>query len=137
MVTDFIGLVLMGLVAMALLWLIPRSASRNWAVGLLVLGVVGNSSALLVTVIAYFSPPIVYLDTEKNQLQFNRGDKGELFGVQVNNPPVECQATDKNRPWSLALGNLMITALALVFLRRTPAPATHPGFQETGHSSTP
>jgi len=136
MVTDFIGLAFIGLLAMVLLWLVPRSASRNWAVGLLAFGVIANLSAMIVTVVMYFSPPSVYLDTEKNQLQFNRGEKGELFGVMVKNPPAECRVDDKNRPWTLAVGNLTIIAVALVFLRRTPAEAAHPGLQEKGQGGT-
>ena len=125
MVSNLIELAIGVVVAVALLWLVPRSASRSWAIGLLVCGVVANLSALIVTAIAYVSPPSVYLDTEKNQLQFHRGEKGELFGVMVNNPPEECRATDKNRPWSVATGNLVVAAVALVLLRRTsPAPGS-------------
>jgi hypothetical protein len=136
MVSYLIELAIGVVVAVALLWLVPRSASRSWAVGLLVFGMVANLSALIVTAVAYYSPPSVYLDTEKNQLQFNRGEKGEVFGVRVNNPPEECRTTDKNRPWDLAVGNLAIIAVALVFLRRTSGAATPPGFQEKGRSDT-
>jgi hypothetical protein len=137
MVTDLIGLAFAGLVAMALVWLVPISASRNWAVSLLAFGVIANLGAVFATAVMYFSPPSVYLDTEKNQLQFNRGEKGELFGVMVKRPPEECRVDDKNRPWTLAVGNLTIIAVALVFLRRTPAAAAHPGLQEKGQSGTP
>ena len=125
MVIDLIGLAFLGLVAVTLLWLVPRPASRTWAAGLLVVAVICNLGTVIVTVAAYFSPPAIYLDTEKNQLQFHRGEKGELFGVMVNNPPEECRATDKNRPWSVATGNLVVAAVALVLLRRTsPAPGS-------------
>jgi hypothetical protein len=137
MVTDLIGLAFMALVALALVWVVPRAASRNWAVGLLAFGVIANLGAMIVTIILYFSPPSVYLDAEKHQLQFNRGEKGELFGVMVKNPPAECRADDKNRPWTVAVGNLAIIAVALVFLRRTPAAAAHPGSQEKGQSGSP
>ena len=125
MVIDLIELAFLGLVAVTLLWLVPRPASRTWAAGLLVVAVICNLGTVIVTVAAYFSPPAIYLDTEKNQLQFHRGEKGELFGVMVNNPPEECRATDKNRPWSVATGNLVIAAVVLVLLRRTsPAPGS-------------
>jgi len=124
MVYDLIGMAFLGLVAVALLWSVPRPASRSWAVGLLIVAVISNLGALIVTVVAYFSPPSLYLDTEKNQLQFNRGEKGELFGVRVNNPPEECRVTEKNRPLALAAGNMALTTVALVFLRRAAAPAT-------------
>ena len=137
MVSNLIGLASVVVAVVALLWLVPRSASRSWAVGLLVFGGIANLSALIVTVVAYFGPPSVYLDTEKNQLQFRRGKKGEVIGVQVNNPPEECRTTDKNRPWDLAMGNLAIIAVALVFLRRSSGAATPPGFQEKGQSDTP
>jgi hypothetical protein len=136
MVQDLIGLAFLGAVAVILLRVVPRPASRAWAVGLLIFAVISNLSALVVTVAAYFSPPTLYLDTEKNQLQFNRGEKGEWFGVVVNNPPKECRVTDKNQPLGLAAGNLALTAVALVFLRRTAAPATNPGSQERGASGT-
>jgi hypothetical protein len=71
----------------------------------------------------------LYLDTEKHQLQYNRGEKGELFGVQVNNPPEECRATRNERPWSLAAGNLALAAVVLVFLRRTSTGVANPGPQ--------
>jgi hypothetical protein len=38
MVNDLIEVAFTGLVAMVLLWLAPRSASRSWAVGLLAFG---------------------------------------------------------------------------------------------------
>jgi hypothetical protein len=120
MVFDLIGLVFLGLAAAALLSFVPRPASRTWAAGLLVFAVIWNLATVLVTVAAYFSPPSVYLDTEKNQLQFNRGEKGELFGVMVNNPPEECRAT----------GNLVIAAVALVFLRRTTPTSASPSPKE-------
>jgi hypothetical protein len=75
----------------------------------------------------------MYLDTEKNQLQFNRGENGELFGVRVDNPPEECRTTDKNRPWDLAMGNLALIAVALVFLQRTSGA----GSQDKGQSDRP
>ena len=137
MVFDLVGLAFAGLVAVALLRLVPRPASRTWAVGLLIFAMISNLGALIVSVAAYFSPPSTYLDTEKNQLQFNRGEKGELYGVKVNNPPTEYRVTDKNQPWSLAAGNLALTAVALVFLRRTPAAASNPGSQEQTRSGTP
>jgi hypothetical protein len=137
MVSNLIALGSWVVVSVALLWLVPRSASRHWAVGLLICGVLANLSALIVTVVAYFSPPTVYLDTEKNQLQFHRGEKGEVFGVQVNNPPEECRTTEKNRPWDIAMGNLAIIVVALVFLQRTSGAAAHPGFQEKGPSDKP
>ena len=125
MVIDLIELAFLGLVAVTLLWLVPRPASRTWAAGLLVVAIICNLGTVIVTVAAYFSPPAIYLDTEKNQLQFHRGEKGELFGVMVNNPPEECRATDKNHPWSVATGNLVIAAVVLVLLRRTsPAPGS-------------
>ena len=130
MVSNVVGLAFGVVVAVAILWLVPRSASRHWAVGLMIFGVVANLSALIVTGFANFSPPRVYLDTEKNQLQFNRGEKGEVFGVRVNNPPEECRTTEKNRPWDLAMGNLAIIAVALVFLRRSSGAAAPPRTQE-------
>jgi hypothetical protein len=137
MVINLIELAVATVVAVALLWFVSRSSSRSWAVGLLAFGVVANLSALVVAAVAHFSPPSVYLDTEKNQLEFNRGEKGEVFGVRVNNPPEECRTTDKNRPWDLATGNLAIIALALVLLRRTSEAATQSGSQEKGPSVTP
>ena len=72
MVIDLIELAVLGLVAVTLLWLVPRPASRTWAAGLLVVAVICNLGTVIVTVAAYFSPPAIYLDTEKNQLQFHR-----------------------------------------------------------------
>ena len=134
MVFDLLGLAFLCVVAVTLLWLVPRPASRTWAGGLLIFAVIWNLGTVIVTVAVHFSPPSLYLDTERNQLQFNRGEKGELFGVKVNNPPEECRATDKNRPWSVAAGNLVIAAVALVFLRRTSPAPTAPGSAEQSGS---
>jgi hypothetical protein len=131
MVSDLIGMAFLAIVVIALLRFVPRPASRTWAVGLLIFAVISNLSTLIVTIVAYYSPPSVYLDTEKNQLEFNRGEKGEVFGVRVNNPPEECRVTDKNRPLALAAGNLALAAVALVFLLRTATLVTKPDVKET------
>src|SRR6516165_7253537 len=91
MVFDLAGLVFLALVAFVLIRLVPRHASRTWAVGLLIFAVIGNLSALVGATAAYFAPQSLYLDTERNQLRFNRGENGEVFGVQVNDPPAECR----------------------------------------------
>jgi hypothetical protein len=137
MVCDLIGLVFLALVAAAILRFVPRRASRAWATGLLVFAVFGNFGALLGAVAAYVSPPILYLDTEKNQLRFNRGEKGELFGVQVNNPPEECRAFRNDRPWSMAAGNLALAAVVLVFLRRASAGVPDPSPEGQDRGGTP
>src|SRR5262249_60835427 len=98
MVIDLIELAFLGLVAVTLLWLVPRPASRTWAAGLLVVAVICNLGTVIVTVAAYFSPPAIYLDTEKNKLQFHRGEKGEWFGGRVNNLPEGARPTAKTRP---------------------------------------
>jgi hypothetical protein len=49
MVSNLIELAIGVVVAMVLLWLVPSSASRSWAVGLLVFGMVANLSALMVS----------------------------------------------------------------------------------------
>ena len=137
MVGDLIGLVFLALVAAAILRFVPRRASRAWATGLLVFAVFGNFGALLGAVAAYLSPPILYLDTEKNQLHFNRGEKGELFGVQVNNPPEECRTFRNDRPWSMAAGNLALAAVVLVFLRRASAGVPDPSPEGQDRGGTP
>lgn len=126
MIYDLISLASLAVIIVVLLWFVPPAASRTWAVGLLVFMVVVNASNLIGAVIAHFSPPTLYLDAEKHQLRFNRGEKGELYGVQVDNPPEECRSFGKQRPWSLATGNLAVAALALVFLRRSPAETSGP-----------
>src|SRR4051794_37551633 len=84
-----------------------------------------------------FLPQSLYLETEKHQLQFNRGENVEVFGVQVNNPPAECRTFRDERPWSLAAGNLALAAVILVFLRRAPTGTPGPGPQEGSQSGTP
>ena len=52
MVIDLIGLAFLGLVAVTLLWLVPRPASRTWAAGLLVVAVICNLGTVIVTVLS-------------------------------------------------------------------------------------
>jgi hypothetical protein len=137
MVLDLIGLVFVGLLAIALIQFVPRPASRTWAVGLLVFAVIGNLGALVGATAAYFFPLSLYLDTEKHQLQFNRGEKGEVVGVMVNNPPPECRFFRNETPWSLTAGNLALAAVILVFLRRAPSGMTSPGPQAESQSGSP
>jgi hypothetical protein len=72
-----------------------------------------------------------------HQLHFNRGERGEVFGVRVNNPPEECLTFHDDRPWSMAAGNLALAAVVLVFLRRTSAGAPDPHPQEQDQGGTP
>jgi hypothetical protein len=136
MVFDLIELVFFALVAVAMLRLIPRPASRAWAIGLLVLALLSNLGVLIGAVAVSLSPPSLYLDTQKHQLHFNRGEQGELFGVQVNNPPEECRTFRDDRPWSIAAGNLALVAVVLVLLRRATGGAD-PGPNEQDQSSRP
>jgi hypothetical protein len=48
MVIDLIGLAFLAVVAVTLLWLVPRPASRTWAVGLLVVAAIWNLGTVLV-----------------------------------------------------------------------------------------
>jgi hypothetical protein len=73
--------------AAALLYFVPRKASRAWATGLLVFVVLGNLGPIIGVVVASFSPPSIYLETERDRLEFNRDRSGQVVGVQVNNPP--------------------------------------------------
>jgi hypothetical protein len=73
----------------ALLFFVPRRASQAWATGLLVFVALGNLAPIIGVVVASFSPPRVYLQTEKDGLEFNRDESGKVFGVWVNNPPPE------------------------------------------------
>jgi hypothetical protein len=111
------GLLLLTLVAVVLLRFVPRSASNAWAVGLLVFLLAANVGVVIEGVVALISPPTLYLDTQQNQLQFNRTPTGEVFGVRVNNPPADCRGV-RSRVWDLAAGNLVVASVALLFLRR-------------------
>src|SRR5262249_57907679 len=105
------------------------NASRAWATGLLVFVVLGNLGPVIGGVVASFSPPSIYLETEKNRLEFNRDRSGEVVGVRVNNPPPELLTYLKlgERTWAIALATITLTLTALVLWRRaarqTPAPA--------------
>jgi hypothetical protein len=104
----------------ALLRFVPPKASRTWATGLLIFMMLGNLGPLIGVVVAQFSPPSFYLETEKNRLEFNRGPAGEVFGVRVNNPPPECLTYLKlgERTWAVALGNITLALVALALWRR-------------------
>jgi hypothetical protein len=111
------GLVFLALAAVVLLRFVPRPASRAWAVGLLLFMVAGNVGIVIEGIVVLISPRSLYLDTQQNELEFNRGPTGEIFGVRVNNPPAECRGV-RNRIWDLAAGNLILASVALLFLRR-------------------
>jgi hypothetical protein len=120
----------------ALLRFVPRKTSRTWATGLLILVLLCNLGPLIGFVVAQFSPPSFYLETQKNGLEFHRDNAGEVVGVRVNNPPPECLTYLKlgESTWALALGTITLTLVALVFWRRaTPeAPAALPGVSDPG-----
>ena len=52
MVIDLIELACLVLVAVTLLWLVPRPASRTWAAGLLVVAVIWNLGTVIVTAVS-------------------------------------------------------------------------------------
>jgi len=107
--------------AAALLFFVPRRASRAWATGLLVFVALGNLAPIIGVVVASFSPPRVYLQTEKDGLEFNRDASGKVFGVWVNNPPPEILTylqSPVDRTWANALATITLTLTALVLWRR-------------------
>jgi hypothetical protein len=106
--------------AIALLRFVPHHASRAWATGLLIFMMLGNLGPLIGVVVAQFRPPGLYLETDKNRLEFNRSPAGEVLGVRVNNPPPELLTYLKlgERTWTVALGNITLALVALAFWRR-------------------
>jgi len=125
-----------------LLRFVPRRASRAWATGLLTFVMLGNLGPVIGVVVAQFSPPSFYLETEKNRLEFNRNQAGEVVGVMVNNPPPECLTYLKlgERTWAVALATLTLTLVALALWRRAgqEAPAAAVGSADpAGPSSRP
>jgi hypothetical protein len=108
--------------AAALLFFVPRRASRAWATGLLAFVVLGNLTPIIGVVVAQFSPPSFYLETKKDGLEFHRDGSGEVVGVRVNNPPPEIltylKSPADDRTWALALGTITLTLMALVLWRR-------------------
>jgi hypothetical protein len=107
--------------AAALLFFVPRRVSRAWATGLLVFVALGNLTPIIGVVVASFSPPRVYLQTEKDGLEFNRDESGKVSGVWVNNPPPEILTYLKapaDRTWALALATITLTLTAIVLWRR-------------------
>ena len=107
-------------VSAALLFFVPRRATRAWATGLLVFVALGNLTPVIGVVVASFSPPRFYLQTEKDGLEFHRNQAGEVVGVRVNNPPPELLTYLKlgERTWTVALGNITLALVALAFWRR-------------------
>jgi hypothetical protein len=107
--------------AAALLFFVPRRASRAWATGLLVFVALGNLAPIIGGVVASFSPPRVYLQTEKDGLEFNRDESGKVFGVWVNHPPPEILTylqSPVDRTWANALATITLTLTALGLWRR-------------------
>ena len=106
--------------AAALLRFVPQKASRAWATGLLVFVVLGNLGPVIGVVVASFSPPSIYLQTEMNRLEFNRDRSGEIVGVRVNNPPPEFLPHLRlgERTWAVALATITLTLTALALWRR-------------------
>jgi hypothetical protein len=131
-----VGLVLLVLVAVMLLRFVPRPAPRAWAVGLLLFMVVGNVGVVIEGVVALISPRTLYLDTQQNQLEFNRGSTDEVFGVSVNNPPADCRGV-RNRIWDLAAGNLALVSVALLLLHRSSLASTESGAEDQNAGGIP
>ena len=116
-------------VSAALLFFVPRRATRAWATGLLVFVALGNLTPVIGVVVASFSPPRFYLQTEKDGLEFHRNQAGEVVGVRVNNPPPEILTylhSPGDQTWALALGTITLTLTAVVLWRRAAweAPGT-------------
>ena len=112
--------------AVALLRFVPQKASRAWATGLLVFVAVGNLGPVIGVVVASFSPPSIYLEPDKNRLEFNRDQSGEVVGVRVNNPPPEFLTYLKlgERTWAIALATITLTLTALaLWCRAVPRSA--------------
>jgi hypothetical protein len=121
-----LALVVAFVLGAALLRFVPRKTSRAWATGLMIVAMLNTVEPLIGVVIAQFSPPSFYLQTEKNRLEFNRDETGAVFGVTVNNPPPECLTyLQGNRAtWQLALGTITLTLVALLlWLRVEPREA--------------
>ena len=118
--------------AAALLRFVPQKASRAWATGLLVLVMLGNLGPVIGVVIASISPVRIYLETEKNGLEFNRDPSGEVVGVRVNNPPPEILTYLRlgERTWAIALATITLTLTALALWRRAAGEA--PGVAGAG-----
>ena len=117
----WVGLALVAAFALgaALLRFVPRKASRAWATGLLIVAMLNTIEPLIGVVVAQFSPPSFYLQTEKNRLEFHRSETGVVLGVTVKNPPPECLPYLQNRAtWQLALGTITLTLVALLLWRR-------------------
>jgi hypothetical protein len=128
----WLGVYLAGWVvlAAALLFFVPRRASRAWATGLMVFVAIGNLAPIIGVVVASFSPPRVYLQTEKDGLEFNRDESGKVYGVWVNNPPPEILTYLKaptDRTWAIALATITLTLTAMALWGRAawepPGPA--------------
>jgi hypothetical protein len=114
--------------AAALLRFVPQNASRAWATGLLVFVQLGNLGPVIGVVVASISPPSIYLETEKNRLEFNRDRSGDVVGVRVNNPPPEFLTYLRlgERTWAIALATITLSLTALALWRRAvrAAPGT-------------
>jgi hypothetical protein len=128
-----IQLAICAAMGVVLLRFVPRNASRSWGTGLLVFTVLANLGPVIGVVVAHFSPPHFYLDTEKNQLEFHRDRAGEVVGVLVNNPPAECLTYLRlgERTWALAVANITLAVVALAFWRRTSTQASPTTLEKT------
>lgn len=120
MISVAVQLVVCVALGATLLRFVSAKASRAWATGLLIFAMILNLEPLIGVVVAQFSPPTFYLETEKNRLEFNRDQAGTVVGVRVNNPPSECLTYIKgDRPtWSMALASITLILVALFLWRR-------------------
>jgi hypothetical protein len=87
--------------AAALLRFVPPKSSRTWATGLLVFVMFCNLGPVIGVVVAQFSPPCCYLETEKNRLEFNR-DRGEKCSGSVSTARRRSASPTSN--WARGLG---------------------------------
>lgn len=129
MVSEIIQLLIALPVVAALLMLVPRHASRAWAIWLLICLIAVSLQGIGQGVFNHYNPDKVSLFTSDTELDFLKDQAGELAGVIINYPP-EGVASSRVREQSLIVaGNSLLFACAILLLLLraepgAPSPAT-------------
>lgn len=134
--SEMIHLVVALPLAAALHLLVPRRASRTWAIWLLVCLLAVGIQGIGQEVYNHYYPNRLILRTRENQLEFGLDGNGKVAFVIVNNPPGDCRDDHFSRQsLTVAKSSLLLAfAVLLLLLRAEPAALPPPRDSSPGRA---
>jgi hypothetical protein len=110
-------------VAAALFFLVPRRATRAWAIWLVVCLMAVSLQGIAQEVYTYYHQDRLYLLTKDNQLEFQKDEAGEVASVMVNNPPEGVRTSRPRQQPVLVTGSSLLLAVVILVLLLRGEPA--------------